>query len=165
MHPDRLDTYLDDLVACPLAWFRDWPNRDVPSVAAGVYTIWMDGALVYAGMAGRGLTREREAHHLMLGGKPTGLFTRLASHAAGRRSGDQFCVYVCDRLVVPDLSLDDLQALREGERFLDRRTRDYIHRWLTYRFSVTADGADAFAVETAVRRGALAAGKPLLNPL
>ena len=26
--------------------------------------------------------------------------------AAGRRSGDQFCAYVCDRLVVPDLTTE-----------------------------------------------------------
>ena len=28
---------------------------------------------------------------------------RLASHASGRRSGDQFLIYVCDRLVLPRL--------------------------------------------------------------
>ena len=35
--------------------------------------------------------------------------------AAGRRSGDQFCAYVCDRLVVPDLTTEKLDALRDGE--------------------------------------------------
>ena len=36
--------------------------------------------------------------------KAKGLWTRLNSHAIGRSSGDQFCVYACDRFVVPHLS-------------------------------------------------------------
>ena len=32
------------------------------------------------------------------------LWTRLGSHASGRRSGDQFNVYICDRFVVPALT-------------------------------------------------------------
>ena len=164
--PDpRLDRYLDDLVDGPLAWFRDWPSPDVPPVAAGVYTVWIDGALLYVGMAGRGLTQERAAHTLTLGGKPTGLVTRLASHASGRRSGDQFCVYVCDRFVVPDLTAGDLTALRDGARFLDGRTRAFVRDRLAYRFTLTPDGASALAVEAAVRRGELVGGGPLINPL
>ena len=127
--------------------------------------MWRDGALLYAGMAGRGLTQERAAHTLALGGKPTGLVTRLASHASGRRSGDQFCVYVCDRFVVPDLTADDLAELRHGARLLDGRTRAFVRDRLAYRFALTPDGSSAHAVEAAVRRGAWAAGPPLINPL
>jgi hypothetical protein len=38
--------------------FRDWPNRAVPQLAAGVYTIWQQDELIYVGMAGRSLTAE-----------------------------------------------------------------------------------------------------------
>lgn len=123
MSPAQLDHHLDELSTGPLASFRDWPNPAVPPVSAGVYTIWLDTALLYAGMAGRGLTQERIAHSLLLGAKPTGLVTRLASHASGRRSGDQFCIYVCDRFVVPDLSSADLEVLREGDRITPRAGR------------------------------------------
>lgn len=37
-----------------------------------------------------------------------GLLTRLASHASGRLSGNQFCVYVANRLVIPSLVPDQL---------------------------------------------------------
>src|SRR5436189_874200 len=31
--------------------FRDWPNQQVPQVAAGVYAIWRGSELVYVGMS------------------------------------------------------------------------------------------------------------------
>ena len=164
MSPTHLDRHLDELSTGPLASFRNWPNPDVPPVSAGAYTIWLDDGLLYAGMAGRGLTQERIAHSLMLGSKPTGLVKRLASHASGRRSGDQFCIYVCDRFIVPDLSKAELLALREGDRILDRRTRSFIRERLAYRFKLTRDGAEALALEHEVCRGALQAGPPWLNP-
>jgi hypothetical protein len=84
----------------------------VPKVAAGVYTIWEHSRLIYVGMAGRGLTAE----HIKAPDEPRtakGPWTRLNSHASGRRSGDQFCVYVCDRFVVPQLS--DEQQVQIGD--------------------------------------------------
>jgi len=94
-----------------------------------------------------------------------GLWTRLNSHASGRRSGDQFCVYVCDRLVVPDLTTEELEALRDGELSLDARTKGYVRDNLAYRFVVVPDSATAFAIERLVQSGALVeAGKPILNP-
>ena len=41
---------------------------------------------------------------------------RLKSHASGRRSGDQFCIYICDRFVVPTLTGEELAALAAGDR-------------------------------------------------
>ena len=72
----------------PLHWFREWPNAEVPPFGAGVYTVWDDaGTLIYVGMSGRTITIDTQPRT-----KPYGLYTRLASHAGGRRSGDQFCV-------------------------------------------------------------------------
>src|SRR4051794_12863720 len=61
----------------------------IPGSGAGVYTIWDDdGAFIYVGAAGRNPDG-------------TGLASRLRSHHRGRRSGDQFCVYVADHYVMP----------------------------------------------------------------
>jgi hypothetical protein len=72
---------------------------------AGVYTIWdNDGRFIYDGMSGRGITAETVRRN-----SPLGIYTRLHSHASGRRSADQFCVYVADRLVLPTLSQEDMR--------------------------------------------------------
>jgi len=54
--------------------------------------------------------------------KAKDLWTRLNSHASGRRSGDQFCVYVCDRFVVPALSVAQQAQIAEGRLALDKLT-------------------------------------------
>jgi hypothetical protein len=143
--------------------FSDWPNESVPKIAAGVYTIWDSRRLTYVGMAGRGLA----ADDLDAPDEPVkarGLWTRLNSHASGRRSGDQFCVYVCDRFVVPHLSVQQQAQIAEGELALDALTRTLIHDRYEYRFVTTPDGAAALVLEREVRHGALRAGKPFLNP-
>jgi hypothetical protein len=96
--------------------------------------------------------------------KAKGLWTRLNSHASGRRSGDQFCSYVCDRFVVPHLNVQQQAKVAEGELALDALTRTLVHDRYEYRFVTTLDGAAAFALERDLQRGALSAGKPLLNP-
>ena len=72
--------------------FSDWPNPDIPAVAAGVYAIWKGGELIYCGMSGREIDTKAKASP-----KRYGLITRLNSHASGRLAGDQFCVYVANR--------------------------------------------------------------------
>src|SRR5262245_6202265 len=81
-----------DLASGTAHSFADWPNPAIPTFGAGVYTIWHhDGRFIYVGMSGRGMTAETVRRNT-----PQGL-TRLQSHASGRRSGDQFCVYVAER--------------------------------------------------------------------
>jgi hypothetical protein len=83
------DDYPYSLAADPAYPFSEWPNPEVPTFGAGVYTIWHhDGRFIYVGMSGRGMTADT-AHR----NKPQGIYTRLKSHASGRRSGDQFCIY------------------------------------------------------------------------
>lgn len=154
----------EELHSGPSYRFADWPNPDVPAVAAGVYTIWDGDQFIYVGMAGRGLTAENiDSPDEPV--KARGLKTRLDSHASGRRSGDQFCVYICDRFVVPTLSPDQQAQVGEGTLLLDKLTRQYIHDRLTYRFTPTSDGAAALALEREIQRGMLPPGKPFLNPL
>jgi hypothetical protein len=148
----------------PLYWFRDWPNAAVPAVAAGVYTVWRGAEFVYVGMSRRGRTADDLAQRGKGATGGHGLSTRLASHAAGRRSGDQFCVYIADRFVLPSLSADEIDAIATGTLSLDAKVREFIHERLGYRFIVTPDGRTAQGIEKAVREGALRAAKPVLNP-
>jgi hypothetical protein len=139
--------------------FAAWPNPAVPAFGAGVYTIWhKDGRFIYVGMSGRSITAETLRRNT-----PQGMHTRLHSHASGRRSGDQFCVYVADRLVLPTLSEEDIAAIASGRHQMDAFVRRYIHENLCYRFVMLPDGAAARAVEAAIRRGEWDHGMPLLN--
>ena len=111
-------------------------------------------------MAGRGLT----AADLRLRSKTTGLFSRLASHASGRRSGDPFCLGVCDRFVLPMLSPAHVEQIAQGSASLDTMTRDFIRGHLSFSWRATSDGATALALERTLRMGESSAGPPFLNP-
>jgi hypothetical protein len=133
---------LAELSSGRVAWFRDWPNPAVPLVAAGVYTV-LGERFIYAGMAGRGLSAEKiRAMRAAQSGTAKGLRERLASHSTGRRSGDQFCVYVADRLVLPTLRPNDISAIANGELRLDALVQRYIHERLGYRWIELPDVAE-----------------------
>ena len=150
----------NDLSSGPAYLFADWPNIAVSTFGAGVYTIWhKDGRFIYVGMSGRGVTTETIRRNT-----PQGIYTRLKSHASGRRSGDQFCVYVADRLVLPALSQDDIATIASGRHQMDAFVRRYIHENLSYRFVMLPDGAAAYAVEAAIKHGEWQHGRPFLNP-
>jgi hypothetical protein len=77
----------------------------------------------------------------------------LNSHWSGRRSGDQFCVYVCDRFVVPHLSDQQQAQIGDGVLSLDTLTRERIHDHFEYRYVTVVNGKDAFALERELQRG------------
>jgi hypothetical protein len=140
--------------------FATWPDAAVPTFGAGVYTIWDRASrFIYVGMSGRGITADTARRNT-----PFGIYTRLHSHASGRRSGDQFCVYVADRLVLPTLSPDDINAIGSGRHQMDAFVRRYIHDNLSFRFSMLPNGTAAYAVESAIKSGEWDHGRPLLNP-
>src|SRR5215831_2308544 len=142
-----LDQHVTELSHGAASSFANWPNPAVPTFGAGVYTIWHnDGRFIYVGMSGRGITVETIRRNT-----PQGLYTRLQSHASGRRSGDQFCVYVADRLVLPALSQDDIIAIASGRNQMDAFVRQYIHENLSYRFVMLPDGAAAYTLETMIK--------------
>ena len=140
--------------------FSEWPNLEVPAVAAGVYAIWEQETLVYCGMSGRFIVKS-----VVPSKAKFGLVTRLESHARGRLSGDQFCVYVTNRLVIPTLVPEQLDRFRSGELTLDALTKRYIRERLEYQFAVVDSGADACALELQCRLGVTFGVQPLLNPL
>jgi hypothetical protein len=140
--------------------FADWPNPEIPKVAAGVYAIWRDDALIYCGMSGRqieGAIAQGKARY--------GLITRLNSHATGRLSGDQFCVYVANRLVIPELKEGDLRRFASGELNLDKLTREHIHTHFEYQYLLVESSSEAYYVEGLARKGEVFDQKPFLNPL
>jgi hypothetical protein len=93
-----------------------------------------------------------------------GLRGRLESHASGRRSGDQFCIYVCDRLVLPTIE-GRLHEVEDGSLSLDLLTRAYVREQLSYRFVITSDYGQALSLESRIKRfGLPTAGRPFLNP-
>lgn len=150
---------ISDLISGPLHWFADWPAGDVPRTGAAVYTIWdRSGRLIYVGMSGRSFVEGATAVGKL------GPWGRLNSHASGRRSGDQFCIYVCDRLVLAALG-DHFQEVLEGIFSLDAETRRYIRVNLGFRWVSVENGKVAFELEKLLQRGKAVCGMPLLNPV
>lgn len=139
----------------PISWFSEWPDLNVPRSGALVYTIWRrDGAFMYVGMAGRNPTPSI---------KGKGPFGRLNSHASGARSGDQFCIYICDRFVLPSLG-NRLRDIADGTISLDRETRAYIRSELGYRWQPCGSASDALTLERAIQRGEAGQScRPLCN--
>lgn len=142
--------------------FADWPVDAVPLQSAGVYTVWRENEFLYVGMAGRAMGADDFDPLSTTTAK--GLRNRLNSHWSGRRSGDQFCVYICDRFVVPNLTPEQQRDVGTGALSLDLLTRELIRAELTFRFLPTTDGQSAFRIEEAIRRGALTGTRPILNP-
>jgi hypothetical protein len=148
----------NDLFTGEMLPFAAWPQTPVPKGPPGVYTIWRGEEFLYVGIS----WREPSA---TVTGQSKGLWGRLDSHASGRRSGDQFCIYICDRFVLGDLDSSAITAVAEGALSLDQLTRAYVRERLGYRFIVTKSGAEARAIESLVRRdGHVDRGRPYLNP-
>jgi hypothetical protein len=138
----------------PAYRFSTYANHGeiIPRTGAGVYTIFDDaGEFIYVGIAGRNPAG-------------SGLASRLRSHASGRRSGDQFCVYVADHYVMPILSSDQIEAIRDGQLQMDALVRDHIHQHFVFRFTTTETYRDAMAIENLIKAGALGP-HPRLNPI
>ena len=103
--PD-LEQLWDELNQQPVHRFADWPNKDVPKGKPGVYLIYHEDRWIYIGMSFKNLQ------------------SRLSQHASGRRSGDQFCVYVGDRLVMPKLGIDQMKGVFLGSIPWTMRSRN-----------------------------------------
>jgi hypothetical protein len=93
------------------------------------------------------------------------IITLLHSHSTGLLSGDQFCVYVANRLVTPTLKQSGLSLYSEGELKLDSLIKLYIHDHLDYQYVIVNSSAEAYALELKARKGALFGQKPRLNPI
>lgn len=149
------DPLLGLLGSGPIYWFADWPAAEVPRAGSIVYTVWdRQGTFVYVGMAGRSASASSNRK---------GPFGRLESHANGRRSGDQFNVYICDRFVLMRVH-NRIFEVASGTLSLDQLTREFIRAELGFRFAPVPTPQDAFALERQLQRGEWQLGPPVLNP-
>jgi hypothetical protein len=149
-----MDTH-DSLRAGPLLSFEPWPPPEdtLPRVAAGVYAIYKGPRLYYVGMAGKNLTPE-----LIESAEPNkskGLRQRLEAHRSGRRSGDQFCAYVADYEIIPNLTPAQQGAIGRRELHVDHLVRGFIRSELKLRLALTPDGKSALALERELIAGGL----------
>lgn len=116
--------------------------------------------LIYRGMFGRGL-----APLLASTKSKHGLVTCLNSHASGRFSGDQFCVYAANRLFIPKFVTAQRTAFATVELTLDQMTKQYIRERLNFQFTTTSTVDEACAREAECREGISFGSAPALNPL
>jgi hypothetical protein len=140
--------------------FKNWPNHTIPSVAAGAYVIWQGDELLYAGMSGREIEKA-----IKNGKKKYGLSTRLASHASGRLSGDPFCAYVSNRIIIPELKQSQLNKFKNGLVTLDQMTKKFIRTKLDYQYLLVERSQDAYDLANHCRSGAIFGVKPTFNPI
>jgi predicted GIY-YIG superfamily endonuclease len=131
----------------PVHAFADWPNREIPKGQPGVYLVYQGSKWIYIGMSFKNLQ------------------SRLNQHASGRRSGDQFCVYLGDRLVMPKLDIDQMKGVFSGEFSLDDEIRKFVRSQLSYRYLLVMDDPTARALEKHGLQIAKGQGAELLNAL
>ena len=162
MTPTSAEGLLRTLSEGTLHRFSDWPPALLPNAAAGVYSIWENRQLIYVGMSGRCATAEQVLERKALD-REWGLKSRLKSHRAGRRSGDQFCVYVGDWLVLPTLTSAEIESISARALSFDHLIRNFIQSELGFRFVETESGSAALDLERLARAGSLGQ-RPLLNP-
>ena len=106
----------------PLIPFTADYTKYVPEYGSIIYTVWdEDERFVYVGIAG---TQDKPVEER----NPR---SRIKEHITGRRSGNQFCCYVHDYYVIPQLIKSG--KFERKKRQLDILTKEYIHKHLRYR--------------------------------
>ena len=138
----------------PLRQFTTSNVRDIPSWGSIIYTVFLDKTeYIYVGiggLSGKSVT-ERNPR------------SRIIQHSQGRRSGDQFCIYIQDFFVIPQLIGKDYKP-KKG--YLDQLTKEFIQSRLTYRYLVvqTEDSdVEVRRMERELQRDLHGHGKPKLN--
>ena len=148
-----LSSLLDTSVR-PIRFAED-PSDHIPNQGSIIYSVWdedEDENFLYVGISGLQKSLERR--------NPLSL---MVAHASGRRSGDQFCIYIHDFFVVT--SLVESGEYKPTRGALDKLTKDYIHKNLSYRFiSYLTDDSDLIVrnLENKIKDGALGI-TPTLN--
>jgi hypothetical protein len=138
----------------PLRPFTTSNVSDIPSWGSIIYTVFLDKTeYIYVGiggLSGKSVT-ERNPR------------SRIMQHSQGRRSGDQFCIYIQDFYVIPEL-IGSKYTPKKG--YLDLLTKQFIQSRLTYRYLVVqTDDSDQVVrqLEREIQRDQYGYGVPLLN--
>ena len=135
---------LFDSSISPISFSED-PRRHIPKKGSIIYSVWdKDEKFIYIGISGLQKSLEKRSP-----------LSRMISHASGRRSGDQFCIYIHDFYVIPKL-------IEKGEYspsigVLDKLTKDFIQSNLSYRFvGFETDDSDEIvrSLENQIKSGA-----------
>ena len=143
---------LFDSSISPISFSED-PRRHIPNNGSIIYSVWdKNEKFIYIGISGLQKSLEKRSP-----------LSRMISHASGRRSGDQFCIYIHDFYVIPKL-------IEKGEYspsigVLDKLTKDFIQSNLSYRFvGFETDDSDEIVrgLENQIKSGAFGFS-PLLN--
>ena len=83
---------LFDTSVTPIS-FSDDPRKHIPKNGSIIYSVWdVNEQFIYIGISG--LQKSLEKRNPL---------SRMISHASGVRSGDQFCVYIHDFYVIPNI--------------------------------------------------------------
>jgi len=138
--------------------FKNWPKKNFPAVAAGIYVIWDEQTLLYVNTAGKDLEKAQRAEKTKFG-----LITRLNSHASGRTASDQFCSLLANRIIIPSLTGSQLNKFRDGSLTLDQMTKKYIRDNIEYQYLVVNNFQDAIDLQKHCKSGVIFNVKPLLN--
>lgn len=142
-------------IDAPCYSFSSNLNEIIPNTGSIIYTIWsLDDEFLYVGIAG--LQKDPTKRSPL---------SRMKSHASGVRSGDQFCVYIQDFYVIPEIVKAGRYAPEKG--LLDRLTKEYIHKNMRFRFAhfVSEDSDKVVrALEKQIQKGACGSVKPSINP-
>ena len=105
----------------PISFSED-PRGYIPNKGSIIYSVWdKDEKFIYVGISGLQKSLEKRSP-----------LSRMISHASGRRSGDQFCIYIHDFYVIPKLIEKSEYSPSIG--VLDKLTKDFIQSNLSYRF-------------------------------
>ena len=139
----------DESIECKLDNLKDVPKLP------GCYAIWNNETLVYTGISGMKWTKENP--------KTSHLKHRLRDHISGTKS-DVFPTYVFERFLIGNLSSDEIDAIKSGEKGIRHFARSYIQDNLSFTYATTTNFQDAVETEEYVRKGGLGM-KPIINPL
>jgi len=149
-HVDGHD--LSDLFTPRPISFRDDCRKHIPTTGSVIYTIWnQEDDFIYVGISGTQKSLEKRNPQ-----------SRIQSNARGAKSGDQFCVYVHDFYVIPEIVKKSAYEFSRGH--LDSLTKEYIQSNLSYRFKDFQDEGSVKTVtelERELKKGIF--GIPILN--
>ncbi len=138
----------------PLRAFSTSNIAEIPSFGSIIYTVFLDGAnFIYVGIGGLAGATVHDRNPR----------SRIIQHAQGRRSGDQFCIYIQDFYVIPAIISMPYEP-KKG--YLDTLTKEFIQTRLTYRYLViqTEDSDKVVRrLERELQNNEHGFGLPLLN--
>ena len=139
----------------PLLEFTNKNVQLIPEFGSIIYTIFLDKKdFIYVGIGGLSGDSVKKRD-------PRG---RMKQHTQGNRSGDQFCIYIQDFYVIPQI-INKPYKPKKG--YLDSLTKEFIQTRLSFRYIViqTEDSDTTVRkLEREIQSGKHSV-KPLLNPL